>query len=208
MIRALFIRHGQSTANVGIFSPSFSGVPLTALGEQQANTLAANWQAPPDLFAVSPFLRAQQTAAPTLARFPETPVETWPIYEFTYWDPAFWNVTDPQDYPEERARFWRVADPNYRQGEGAESFAMFLQRARDTLQKLQSQPEGSTVMLFTHGHFIQAVRFEILFPEQTDQQKMERFYDYDEENRIRNTQYLVGTFDGQRWSITAPDVAV
>jgi broad specificity phosphatase PhoE len=204
MIQALFIRHGQSTANVGIFSPHFAEVPLTKLGEQQAEALATTWKAAPDRIAVSPYLRAQQTAAPTLARFPEVPVETWPIHEFTYWAPEYWHNTDPQDYPEERARFWRVADPEYKQGEAAESFAEFLQRARDTLQKLQSQPDGATVMLFSHGHFIQAVRFEILFPEWTDKQKMEHFHAYDEVNRIKNTQCLWGSYDGRGWTIDGP----
>ena len=35
----------------------------------------------------------QQTAAPTIARFPGVPVEVWPIEEFTYLQPARWNGT-------------------------------------------------------------------------------------------------------------------
>jgi broad specificity phosphatase PhoE len=201
MVRALFIRHGQSTANVGIFTPNFSQVPLTQVGQYQAETLAASWTTPPDLIAVSPYLRAQQTAAPTIARFPEVPVETWPIYEFTYWDPAYWDSSDPESHPEERARFWRIADPAYKQGDGAESFSDFLQRARATLKRLQSQPADATVWLFSHGHFIQAVRFEVLFAGETDAQKMQRFHAFDEERRIRNTQCVLAEFDGTAWTI-------
>jgi probable phosphoglycerate mutase len=141
MVRTIFVRHGQSTANVGIFTPSFADVQLTEVGIQQAGRLAATWQAAPSLIAVSPYLRAQQTAAPTIARFPDVPVETWPIYEFTLWDPAFWDYTDPELYPEIRARYWSEADPNYRHGEGAESFSMFMERARSTLRRLEAQPE-------------------------------------------------------------------
>jgi hypothetical protein len=32
--------------------------------------------------------RTRQTAAPTIARFPDAPVKTWPIEEFTYLQPA------------------------------------------------------------------------------------------------------------------------
>ncbi len=200
-IRAIFIRHGQSTANVGIFSPDFAQIPLTALGEQQAATLAASWQLAPDLIAVSPFLRAQQTAAPMIARFPNVPVETWEIHEFTYWDPAFWHETDPEDFPEERARFWRIADPDFRQGAGAETFSQFLRRADRTLKHLEEQPDGTTVMLFSHGHFMQAVRFEVLFADLSDHQKMQRFDAYDRAEKILNTQCVVAEWDGSRWTI-------
>jgi hypothetical protein len=35
----------------------------------------------------SPHLRTQQTTAPTIERFPDVPVEVWPIEEFTYLQP-------------------------------------------------------------------------------------------------------------------------
>jgi broad specificity phosphatase PhoE len=201
MIRALFIRHGQSTANIGIFSRDFAQVPLTALGEQQAAALAASWQQAPDLIAVSPFLRAQQTAAPTIARFPHVPVETWEIYEFTYWDPANWDFTAPESYPEVRARFWSEADPGQRKGPAAETFSEFLRRAGRTLKRLEAQPDGATVMLFSHGHFIQAVRFEVLSPELSDRQKMQVFDGFDQARKVLNTQCVVAEFDGTRWTI-------
>jgi broad specificity phosphatase PhoE len=203
MVRTIFVRHGQSTANVGIFTPSFADVQLTEVGIQQAGRLAATWQAAPSLIAVSPYLRAQQTAAPTIARFPDVPVETWPIYEFTLWDPAFWDYTDPELYPEIRARYWSEADPNYRHGEGAESFSMFMERARSTLRRLEAQPEGSTVMLFSHGHLIQAMRFEIFFPDLTDKVKMEQFLAFDQARWVRNAQCIPAEFDGVKWSIEA-----
>jgi broad specificity phosphatase PhoE len=58
-MRAIFVRHGQSTANVGIFSPGFATIPLTELGERQAAEIAAQWNYRPDLIAVSHYLRAQ-----------------------------------------------------------------------------------------------------------------------------------------------------
>ena len=36
------------------------------------------------------YLRTQQTAQPTIERFPEVPVAVWPIQEFTYLEPSRW----------------------------------------------------------------------------------------------------------------------
>jgi broad specificity phosphatase PhoE len=200
-MRAIFVRHGLSTANVGIFSPGFATIPLTELGEQQSAELAAQWQFRPDLIVVSPYRRAQQTAQPTIERFADVPVETWDIHEFTYWDPAFWSNSDPADYPERRASFWGNADPAYRQGDGAETFSDLLQRARTVLLQLQAQPSSAVVMLFTHGHFIQAVRQIILHPRWTARQVMENFLAFDEAHKVQNTQSVIADFDGTVWRL-------
>jgi broad specificity phosphatase PhoE len=201
MTRALFIRHGQSTANVGEPTKVFSAVPLTELGQQQARDLAAKWTITPSLIAVSPFLRTQQTAAPTIARFPDVPVETWPIYEFTFWDPAYWTGGEPKDMMHEVDHYWMAADPELRYGGGAESFAMMLQRAEDTLQRLASRDLPSPTMAFTHGHFIQALRMTVLHPDWTPAQKMREFRAFDDAYWVQNTQVVKAEFDGTLWSI-------
>jgi len=38
-------------------------------------------------------LRSQQTAAPLIARYPDVPVEQWPIQEFTYLSPEHCHNT-------------------------------------------------------------------------------------------------------------------
>tara|TARA_R110000823_G_scaffold128520_4_gene256280 strand:- start:754 stop:951 length:198 start_codon:yes stop_codon:yes gene_type:complete len=45
----------------------------------------------PALIVTSPYTQTRQTAAPTIARFPEVSVEIWPIEEFTYLKPACWS---------------------------------------------------------------------------------------------------------------------
>ena len=78
-MRATFIRHGQSTGNAGLPSPDLASIALTELGHAQAHAVAAAWIETPALIVTSPYLRTQQTAAPTIARFPDVPVEVWPI---------------------------------------------------------------------------------------------------------------------------------
>jgi broad specificity phosphatase PhoE len=195
MIRAIFVRHGQSTANIGLPTENFALVPLTELGHEQARAVAELWDFTPSRIFVSPFLRAQQTAVPTIARFPNVSTEDWDIYEFTLWDPAHWTSGEPRDQMEKVALYWSGADPELRYGSGAESFSMLLQRARSTLRQLESLHVDAPVLLFTHGHFIQAVRQVVLHPDWQD------FLAFDEARWVQNTQRVTAEFDGISWKI-------
>jgi len=83
-MRVIFIRHGESTGNAGVPCHDLGAIELTELGQEQAREVAASWIEAPALIVTSPYTRTQQTAAPTIARFPGVPVEVWPIEEFTY----------------------------------------------------------------------------------------------------------------------------
>jgi probable phosphoglycerate mutase len=185
--RATFIRHGESMANIGQWDGGFAEIPLTDLGEKQAERLASAWDFTPDLIVVSPYLRTQQTAEPTIARFSRVPVETWPIHEFTFWDPSFWSASSAEDTFEMVERFWRDADPDYRHAQGTESFRDLLTRTEQALLKLELRRDAERVLLFTHGHFIQALRHTLLWPEWTAREKMTNFRAFDEAHRVRNT---------------------
>ena len=77
-----FIRHGESVANAGGVTAEPSGIPLTELGREQALAIARGLSNPPDLIITSPYTRARDSAAPTAARFPDVPLEVWPVQEF------------------------------------------------------------------------------------------------------------------------------
>jgi len=186
--RATFIRHGESMANIGQWDGGFAEIPLTNLGERQSEILAGKWDFTPDLIVVSPYLRTQQTAAPTIARFPDVPVETWPIHEFTFWDPAYWDA-GPDDTFEMVERFWRKADPDYRHAKETETFRDLLGRTEAALARLAARPE-KRVLLFTHGHFMQALRHTLFYPEWTPHEKMANFRAYDDVHRVRNTETM------------------
>lgn len=139
-------------------SNDLSLIALTDLGWQQARDVAASWDKTPSLIVTSPYLRTQQTAAPTIERFPEAPVEVWPIEEFTYLQPARWNGTASAVRMPHLERYWRDADPEYCDGDEAESFANLMNRATTCLNRLASLQNNERVYLFSHGQFIQAVR--------------------------------------------------
>lgn len=116
------IRHGESAANAGQASPDHASIPLTPKGVEQAHLMSGSFAQAPTLIVASPFVRAHATAMPTVAVFPATPFETWPIHEFTYLEPARCaNTTVAQRRDWVRA-YWAKEDPAFRDGEGAESF--------------------------------------------------------------------------------------
>ena len=199
-MRAVFIRHGQSTGNAGVPCTDLATIELTELGHAQARDVAASWDAPPTLIVTSPYLRTRQTAAPTIERFPAVPVETWPIEEFTYLQPARWNGTRSAERMPHLERYWSDADPAYCDGEGAESFAALLRRAEAALARLAALPSPSLAFVFSHGQFIQAARAVVTEPELDDQAKMRRFWRKGAPPAIGNAELVEFAWEPSGWT--------
>src|SRR5687767_13515487 len=83
-----FIRHGESVANAGGRTAEAGSYPLTERGSRQAAQLAAALPLEPDFIIHSPYLRARQTAEPSMGRFAKVPSDEWPVQEVQYLDPA------------------------------------------------------------------------------------------------------------------------
>ena len=197
-MRAIFIRHGQSTGNAGIPCHDLALLELTELGWRQSREVAERWTETPNLIVTSPYLRTQQTATATFARFPNVPVEVWPIQEFTYLQPVRWNGTLSSERMPSIERYWAKADAEFWDGEGAESFAMLLDRARAALNRLETLPAESLVYVFSHGQFIQAVRSLIVDSELTDREKMRKFWG-EGSPAIVNAELVELSFDAEVW---------
>ena len=185
-MRAVFIRHGQSTGNAGIPADDLSLLELTELGDQQASEVASSWTDRPTLIVTSPYLRTVQTAAPTVTRFADVAIETWAIQEFTYLDTERWNATLSSVRRPFVEAYWDRADPEYVDGVGAESFSTLLRRARVALDRLEALAADSLVYVFSHGQFIQAVHLLLRFPDLSDQELMARFWPFNAEHPIGN----------------------
>ena len=198
-MRAIFIRHGQSTGNAGMPCHDLATIELTEKGWNQARQVAADWTETPSLIVTSPFLRTQQTAAPTIERFPDVRVEAWPIEEFTYLQPSRWNGTLSADRAPQLIRYWGEADPAYCDGEGAESFGALLRRAEAALGRLAALPSPGPVYVFSHGQFIQAVRAVVMESELDDRGKMLRFWRKGEPPAIGNAELVSFVYSDQRW---------
>ena len=160
---ALFIRHAESEANVGGVIDHPANYALTDAGRQQARTLAVATVALPRIIVYSPFLRARQTAAPMIKRFPAVESLMLPIQEFTYLRPDAWKDSTAKQRRPAVDEYWKKADPRFCDGEGAESFAGFLGRVEATLAWLTAR-NTAPVFLIGHELFIRAVMWRCLAP--------------------------------------------
>ena len=201
MVRAVFIRHGQSAANAGLATDDFALIPVTEIGQQQAEALAAVWTEEPSHIFHSPFLRTHQTAAPTIARFRDVDVIELPVHEFTNLEPARWNGTSPADREEFVDEYWNMCDASYQDGPGAESFAAFFARIGEAFEQLQTLPDGSTAYVFSHGFAMNMARLKVRFPEMQPQDMMPIFVDAWNKAPIRNTERMEFQWDGVRWQL-------
>jgi 2,3-bisphosphoglycerate-dependent phosphoglycerate mutase len=200
--RIILVRHGQSVANAGGTPPDHITNPLTELGHAQAKAFSEGVDCSPTLFLVSPFLRARQTAEPLRRRFPEIPVEEWPIHEFTFLEPSRHSGTNEEQQMPHITEYWERGDPAYLTGPGAESFTLFLDRAREASGRLAQMAPGGCIVVFTHGLLMQAFRLLSLFPKATDAQLMANFRRFHFLHFITNTESLeLEVVDGELWLV-------
>lgn len=204
LLRLARFRHGESAANAGDATDDPESIRLTEKGRQQAVAISLRFATAPNRLICSPFLRAQQTAAPTLSRFPLTPTETWPIQEFTYLEPAKCAGTAAMHRRPWVETYWDTSDPTHADGLRAESFAAFIQRVRAALCSLATLRSSSdlTIAIFGHGQFFQAMRWLIeTGAVNIDAKGMREFRLLDQRCPIRNGYGFVATFDGHLWML-------
>jgi len=152
------IRHGESVANAKGRTSDPALVPLTQAGHDQANSIVEHFTTAPDLIIKSSYIRTTETSKPLRDKFPHIPCEIWPVHEFTYISPSRCQNTNMTDRKPFVNGYWLRADPDYCDGEGAESFNGFLVRARTTLSMLKSREE-KFIAIFTHGQFMCGVKW-------------------------------------------------
>lgn len=189
-----FIRHTQSKSNIGLptAGPRFTG--LTEKGTNQAKCIAAFFPKSPSLIITSNYQRAQQTARPTLDRFPGVPHEEWAVHEFTYLSRPHSLFMSIQDRKPLADAFWAYRDPFYRDGEGAETFAEFLVRVHKVIEQLCKRTEDF-IAVFTHGHFMRAVWWLLRnAPSSLDSESMDYFRNLLTDVNIPNGAILPVTF--------------
>jgi len=161
MKRLYLVRHGESASNAGLVTDGPVLNPLTERGRKQAEGLAREWIDEPDLVVTSGFIRTQQTAQPTIERFPYVNQERWEVQELTQLAPERYKGTTHADRRPAVIEYWKREDPNYIDGDGAESFTQFGDRVLKCLQRTRSSP-SQNIVIFTHGVFIQAALYYVL----------------------------------------------
>lgn len=148
------VRHGETEVNSGVFSVNPNETRLTAKGIEQAQQGAAKVIARPDLFIISPLLRAQQTGQFYLKKWPQSDVLILPIQEFLYLSPQKLEALSPEERKREINDYWLRADPSYCDSIETESFALFLARVAAFHEELLKH-KGYVVSI-GHGQFFKA----------------------------------------------------
>ncbi len=180
-----FIRHAQSDSNAGLPTKNPEGTRITDLGQYQAEQVAKCFSFAPDRIIVSPYYRTQLTADPLIKRFPAVPVEEWNVQEYTYLMPAKYVGTTGADRRPDVRAYWARNDPQYCDGEGAESFQNFITRVDETLERIKTC-SGFTAV-FTHGQVIRGLLWRMLYRESEISEKtMEKFFHFREAARVPN----------------------
>ena len=141
-------------SNAGKPTASPSSIKLTEKGKLQAIDLAEKINAKPDLIIFSPYIRAYMTAKPMMDKFPDVPTKEMPVYEFTYLSPRTCRNTTTEQRRPRVLEYWKRNDPDYTDGDDAESFNDLLSRVKNLLE-LEHQER--LIMVFTHEMFIRAV---------------------------------------------------
>lgn len=161
MTRVWFIRHGESVSNADLPTGHPAESALTEKGQREAELIARAFLERPDLIVVSSYLRARQTAVPTLNRFPHVPQEEWPVQEFTYLAPIRYQGTTGTERRPFALAYWERNDPYEQDGGAGESFAGLLTRVEEIVARLRQHP-AEFIVVFSHGLFLRALIWSVL----------------------------------------------
>jgi broad specificity phosphatase PhoE len=200
MTEIWLIRHGESESNADDTLPTTTtaGTGLTPRGLAQAEHVAAAFGRAPALIVTSSYLRAQQSAQPTIARFPAARLAEWQVQEFNCFSLARRYNTSGQQRAPFWAEFWERCDPEYVDGESAESFAMLIARAQATLEQIRRLEDDFTA-IFSHGLFMRALLWVgVIASAEGNAESMRRFHSFRSAFRIPNGAILKVCVNEQR----------
>jgi broad specificity phosphatase PhoE len=199
-----FIRHAQSEANAGLATSVTAEISLTAYGNQQAEALSDLIDVAPQLFVVSPYIRTRQTAGPVSTKFPDVPVETWPVHEFDFLSPVQCAGTTVEQRKPWVKDYWERCEGSYVHGEGAESFAGFKNRVVACIKRLE-ESDHDFIVVFAHGHVMRAVwQYFITGDTFPENERMRYFRDKMKYLPVANTGIFKASFDKGTWHIISP----
>jgi broad specificity phosphatase PhoE len=151
--RLIVVRHGETAGNVGQLLHGHTDLPLTELGQRQAERVAARIHSEFQVDAVvsSPLRRAHGTAAAIADRF-GAPVELEAnLMEINFGD--YEGIAYAQvlaDFPDTARTAFDPTSPNWQFPNG-ESRNGFNERVAGAFSDLASRHVGQTAVVVTHG---------------------------------------------------------
>ena len=161
MKKIVFVRHGQSVANAGGVTMEHAEIPLSPLGMQQAALLAPRLDKNPKSVLVSSYQRTSETAAPYCELIGRKPTIHHLLHEFYTIDPALMQGMQGEERRPLVETYWKLADPQHRMGERAESFEDFVGRVAEFRTDHLPALEHGTVV-FGHGMWIGLMCWQLM----------------------------------------------
>ena len=151
----VFVRHGQTAANIAGLLVGRQDVLLTELGHEQAIRAAESVAThDPDALVSSPLQRARQTAQPITERTLLPPHIEDDIAEFGFGDFEGWTEKDAlTSHPHLRPLITGEAHPDERWPNG-ESGSGFVTRIFDGIGRVVADHPNQRVVIVTHGGVI------------------------------------------------------
>ncbi len=152
----IFVRHGQSTANIERFFAGHIDVPLTGTGLLQAMKMAAFLKDfPISAIYTSDLVRCTETARPIAshfgidfiwdARLREVHAGCWQQKGFDF-------LNASADY-----NVWRTCTTDFRP-EGGENMYDLLKRVHEAITEITEKHRGETVIVVTHATPIRVLK--------------------------------------------------
>ncbi len=155
-LRLLLVRHGETEwSREGRFYGR-TNLPLTDVGLQDAQDLIAKITPfAPDIAYVSPALRAQQTAGPTLAALGLEKIDEPDLWEQDYGD---WEGKHFNDVKAESAQVFEQWLAKEIPGPpGGETTAVVRDRAMRVVSKITDSYQDQTILIVAHGSLLNAM---------------------------------------------------
>jgi alpha-ribazole phosphatase len=153
-VRLLMVRHGATANNVEARYTGQSDVPMSALGERQAEALAARLASQTFDTIVTSDLRRARAVAELVARSRDCPlIEERDLREISLgeWEGSTFAEIATRD-PELFAAWQR--DPTQNVPPGGESLTAFAARVARALERWRQGDEARAVLWVTHGGVI------------------------------------------------------
>lgn len=186
-------RHGESSSNAGFPTRSPEESPLTEVGRRQAAELARQFDLV-DRVVTSTYARSRQTGAEVTRHFRSARSEEWEgIQEWSVLDTSKYSGTTASQRAPAVERVVGLNDPDYVDGSGAESFHQVLGRVDDFVQRCRELPRDETVLVVSHGRFVQAVLWSLarLEPRPVGGDGMRSFWSFARSFELGNGQRIL-----------------
>lgn len=190
------IRHAQSYSNAGGHAMPNADIPITELGQRQAEQVA-DWLIETlgnsiQSVGVSKYIRTQQTAKPLLDKLERKATIIDGLEEFNYL--SFANIDD-KSLIERRYLaddYWLKFQPDTLDGLDAETFTNFVNRVQQVQAYFETLPEGNHVV-FTHGLWISMLIWRMLGQPTHSNKAMQKFRQFEISIRSKNCEVFLLT---------------